>query len=86
MSQPLSFQVPGTQQRDGDVFLWAHERSCRRYTIVRDSLPQPDPLRIRNREQLIEIVSTIVRDDLAIDENTIRALAAPIADPDDLER
>jgi hypothetical protein len=98
---PLSFiDVPDRDYVDGllavyelnrielarDVFLWAYERSCRRYTIVRDSLPQPDPLRIRNREQLIEIVSTIVRDDLAIDENTIRALAAPIADPDDLEQ
>ena len=69
-----------------DVFLWAYERSCQRYSIVRDSLPQPDPLRLRNREQLIEIVSTIVRDDLAIDEDAIRTLAAPIADPDDLEQ
>lgn len=69
-----------------DVFLWAYERSCRRYTIVRESIPQPDPLRLRNREQLIEIVSTIVRDDLAIEENAVRALAAPIADPDDLEQ
>lgn len=69
-----------------DVFLWAYERSCQRYTLVRNSLPQPDPLRLRNREHLIEIVSAIVRDDLAIDENTIRALAAPLAAPDDLEQ
>jgi hypothetical protein len=70
-----------------DVFLWAYERSCQRYTIVRDALlPQPDPLRLRNREQLTEIVSAIVRDDLPIDEGTIRALAAPIAAPDDLEQ
>src|SRR6266581_1625644 len=32
-----------------DVFAWAYERSCQRYTVVRDALPQPDPLRLRNR-------------------------------------
>jgi Fic family protein len=98
---PLSFvDVPDRDYVDGllaiyelkrvelarDVFLWAYERSCQRYTIVRDSLPQPDPLRLRNREQLIEIVSATVRDDLPIDEGTLRALAAPITTPDDLEQ
>ncbi len=69
-----------------DVFLWAYERSCRRYTVVRNELPEPDPLRLRNREQLIAIVNTIVRDDLAIEEAAIRKLAAPIVTPEDLEQ
>lgn len=69
-----------------DVFAWAYERSCQRYTVVREALPQPDPLRLRNREQLTEVVSTIVRDDAPIDEARIRALAAPIVEPDDLEQ
>lgn len=30
---------------------------------MRDALPQPDPLRLRNREQLTEVVSAIVCDD-----------------------
>ncbi|MBA3542238.1 MAG: Fic family protein [Deltaproteobacteria bacterium] len=98
---PLSFvDVPDRDYVDGllavyelnrtellrDVFLWAYERSCQRYSIVKDALPQPDPLRLRNREHLIEIVSAIVRDDLAIDETTIRTLTKPLAMPDDLEQ
>jgi hypothetical protein len=68
-----------------DVFVWAYERSCRRYSIVRDAMPQPDPVRLRNREALIEIVSAIVRDDLPIDEAAVRALATPLASAEDLE-
>jgi hypothetical protein len=98
---PLSFiDVPDRDYVDGllgvhelnrielarDVFIWAYERSCQRYTVVRDSLPQPDPLRLRNREQLAEIINTIVRDDLPIDEATIRALAAPLTTTDDVEQ
>ncbi len=98
---PLSFvDVPERDYVDGmlgvyelqrielarDVFAWAYERSCQRYTVVRDALPQPDPLRLRNREQLSEVVSAIVRDDAPIDDARIRAMAAPIVDPDDLEQ
>lgn len=68
-----------------DVFTWAYERSCQRYTVIRDALPQPDPLRFRNREQLSEVVSGIVRDDAPIDESKIRELAEPIVVPADLE-
>jgi fido (protein-threonine AMPylation protein) len=97
---PLSFvDVPERDYIDGtlgvyelrrvdlarDIFAWAYERSCQRYTVVRDALPQPDPLRLRNREQLTEVVSAIVRDDAPIDDARIRVLAAPIVDPADLE-
>jgi len=97
---PLSFvDVPERDYIDGllgvyelqridllsDVFAWAYERSCQRYTVVRDALPQPDPLRLRNREQLTEVVSTIVRDDAPIEDARIRAIAAPIVAPEDLE-
>ncbi len=46
---------------------------------------QPDPLRLRNREQLTEVVSTIVRDDAPIEDARIRAITAPIVAPEDLE-
>lgn len=97
---PLSFvDVPERDYIDGilgmyelqrveltrDVFAWAYERSCQRYTVVRDALPQPDPLRLRNRDQLTEIVNAIVRDDAPIDDTPIRALAAPLVAPDDLD-
>ncbi len=68
-----------------DVFIWAYERSCQRYTVVRDALPQPDPLRLRNREQLTEVVSAIVRDDAPIDEARIRELATPLVEAEDLD-
>lgn len=97
---PLSFiDVPERDYVDGllgiyelqrvelarDVFTWAYERSCQRYTVIRDALPQPDPLRLRNREQLTEVVSTVVRDDASIDDQRIRALASPIVEAGDLD-
>ncbi|MCW5801103.1 MAG: Fic family protein [Deltaproteobacteria bacterium] len=97
---PLSFvDVPERDYIDGllgvyelqrvellrDVFSWAYERSCQRYTVVRDALPQPDPLRLRNREQLTEVVGAIVRDDAPIDDARIRELATPIVAPQDLD-
>jgi Fic family protein len=97
---PLSFvDVPERDYIDGilgvyelqrvelarDVFAWAYERSCRRYTVIRDALPQPDPLRLRNRDQLTEVVNAIVRDDAPIDDAPIRALAAHLVAPEDLE-
>lgn len=97
---PLSFvDVPDRDYIDGtlavyelnriellrDVFIWAYERSCQRYSLVRDATPEPDPVRLRNREELGEIVSSIVRDDLPIDEARVRELATPLASADDLE-
>lgn len=43
-----------------DVFLWAYERSCAQYRVVRDSLPQPDPIRLRYRHDLTEVVHETV--------------------------
>ena len=68
-----------------DVFTWAYERSCQRYTVVREALPQPDPLRLRNRDRLTEVVNTIVRDDAPIDDARIRELATAMVPPEDLE-
>ena len=44
-----------------DVFVWAYERSAQRYKTVRDSLPEPDPFRLKYRDTLIEFVGEIVR-------------------------
>jgi hypothetical protein len=43
-----------------DVFVWAYERSCAQYRVVRESMGQPDPLRLRYREQLAEVVRETV--------------------------
>lgn len=68
-----------------DVFAWAYERSCQRYTAIRDSLPEPDPLRFRNREALTEVVGAIVRDMEGIDGAAIRRFAAERVDPNDMD-
>lgn len=44
-----------------DVFVWAYERSCKRYAAVRQSLGEPDPFRLRYRTRLIEIISHVIR-------------------------
>jgi Fic family protein len=44
-----------------DLFVWAYERSAREYILVRKSLAEPDPLRLRYRLQLHELVADIVR-------------------------
>lgn len=86
---PLSFvDVPERAYVDGilgvyelnriellrDVFAWAYERSCRRYTVIRDALPEPDPFRLQHREALIDAVGAIVSGNIARgDEARIRA-------------
>ncbi len=44
-----------------DVFVWAYERSCARYSAISQSLSEPDPFRLRYRERLVKAVSEIVR-------------------------
>jgi Fic family protein len=44
-----------------DVFIWAYERSAARYAAVRQSLGEPDPFRLRYREQLRELIADLVR-------------------------
>ncbi len=42
------------------VFLWAYERSSARYSAIRQSLGEPDPFRLKYREQIRELVSEVV--------------------------
>jgi hypothetical protein len=44
-----------------DVFIWAYERSAARYAAVRQSLGEPDPFRLRYREQCRELLADLVR-------------------------
>jgi Fic/DOC family len=96
---PLSFvDVPEQAYLDGtlavyelnrvellqDVFVWAYERSCQRYVAIKESLPEPDPLRLRNREAMINVVSEMVRGGKPIETRLIRELAAPLVKPEDL--
>ncbi len=47
-----------------DVFLWAYERSAKRYTIVRQQIGDPDPFRLRHRAALREVVGHVIREAL----------------------
>jgi hypothetical protein len=73
---PLSFvDVPERAYVDGilgvyelnriellrDVFVWAYERSCARYSAVRQSLGQPDSFRMLHRVLVAETVAAVVR-------------------------
>jgi len=81
---PLSFiDVPEKAYVDGvlgiyelnriellrDVFVWAYERSAARYSTARQVLGEPDPFRLKYRQQLIELVGDVVRRCLTIRES-----------------
>ena len=68
-----------------DLFVWAYERSCQRYTVLRDALPAPDPVRLRNRAALAEIVRETVRRGGAIDAAQLAEHAREVVEPMDLE-
>ena len=44
-----------------DVFVWAYERSCARYSAVRQSLGDPDPFRLKYRTNVGVFVAEVVR-------------------------
>lgn len=44
-----------------DAFIWAYERSAARYAAVRQSVGEPDPFRLRYREQLRDLIADLER-------------------------
>lgn len=44
-----------------DVFSFAYERSSAQYRVVRESMGQPDPIRLRYRTELAEVIAQTVR-------------------------
>lgn len=98
---PLSFiDVPEQTYIDGligiyelnrvellrDVFVWAYERSSRRYKTLRDSLPEPDPFRLRYRAALADVVGEIVRRRLAATIDSVTELSRALVPAEDLGR
>ncbi len=49
-----------------DLLVWAYERSAQRYKAIRQSFGEPDPFRLRYRQQLIEVVAGLVREGVPI--------------------
>lgn len=58
-----------------DVFVWAYARSCAQYKVVRDSLVQPDPMRLKYRNELAAVVREIVLEMQPPREDLVRAHA-----------
>src|SRR5690606_5071465 len=67
-------------------FVWAYERSCQRYVVIRDSIVEPDLFRMKYRNALIEGIGAIVREHKRPTEEEIRLLAAPRVEGGDLPR
>ncbi|CAN5184927.1 hypothetical protein BH10PSE16_BH10PSE16_41050 [soil metagenome] len=62
-----------------DVFVWAYEGSCQRYLAITQSMVEPDPLKIKYREALIEAVQSMVKGLQAPDPQRVAQLAAKLA-------
>ena len=69
-----------------DVFVWAYERSCQRYMAIRETIVEPDPMRLRYRDALIAVVAEIVRGLQAPSEAVVRVVAATLVPQEALER
>jgi Fic family protein len=69
-----------------DVFVWAYERSCQRYVTVRDSLPEPDPFRLKYRTTLREVIGSIIKDAKKPTLGVIRKQARLLIPANDLPR
>lgn len=66
-----------------DVFAWAYARSCAQYRVVRESMGQPDPLRLRYRDALADVVRHTVVTLLPPDTGMLRGWAEEHGVPDD---
>jgi Fic family protein len=44
-----------------EVFIWAYERSAQRYAAMRQSLGEPDPFRMKHRDNLRHVMAEIMR-------------------------
>lgn len=51
-----------------DVFFWAYERSATRYAVIRQSLGEPNPLKLKYRNQIRDLISKIIIDGLSSKE------------------
>jgi hypothetical protein len=69
-----------------DVFAWAYARSCAQYRVVRESVPQPDALRLRYRSPLHDVVRATVHAGEAPQAGALRVRGAALGvAPDDLD-
>jgi hypothetical protein len=66
-----------------DVFVWAYERSCQRYGRIVESLPEPDPFRLKYRAPLREVVAMVIREQLPPSTDGVNRLAVGLVTDED---
>ena len=44
-----------------DVFVWAYERSCKRYLAIKETVAEPEVVRQQYQDEFREVVAEIVR-------------------------
>ena len=95
---PLSFvDVPERLYTDGilavyeqndvsllrDVYSWAYRRSCEQFTVLREAMGVPDPIRLNYRLQLRDIVNDVVTEKIWPDDANLLARAYEYGVPDE---
>lgn len=69
-----------------DVFVWAYERSCQRYVVVRDSVAEPDLFRMKYRNALSEVIGGIIRERAPASHKEIARRAKGLVDAPNIEK
>ena len=67
-----------------DVFVWAYERSSQCYLTIRETVVEPDSVRLRYHEALIAIVGEFVRGQRRPTEAFVQAMAQSLVPGKDL--
>lgn len=68
-----------------DVFVWAYERSCQRYLAISKTMVEPDPLKIKYRETLIQAVQEVVKNQQLPVKKVVEAIANNYAEPNEVK-
>ena len=66
-----------------DVFVWAYERSCQNFKAIAGSLPEPDPFRLKYREELKAAVTQLVQETRGTKVGDTRKVAANLVPKED---
>jgi len=49
-----------------DDFIWAYERSCLRYAVIRQSLGEPDPFMLTHRNHIRSLITKIISENITL--------------------
>lgn len=72
-----------------DLFVWAYERSTQEYLAIRQTLAEPDPLRLHWRDLIRETIRSVVtqpdRDPLALIDEAVSRAGVPARERADVQ-